>query len=150
MILDRISSWCSYLGISPALDAALTFLSQMDPGAMTPGPTVELDGRTLFYTVQSAVLHDAPPRFEHHRRYADIHVPLDQTEEIVLCDSADIPADDGFDSDRDIGFFTAPSVNRVRVPAGWFCVCFPQDAHAPCLTTGADKPFRKIIVKAKA
>ena len=42
------------------------------------------------------------------------------------------------------------SVNTVQVPAGWFCLCFPDDAHVPCISGAEEHAIVKLMLKVKA
>ena len=147
MILDKCQNALCYLGISPQMDAALRFIAAMEPERLEAGSRVELMGDAAYYTVGEPVFCPKPMRFEHHRRYIDIHVPVTRAEQIALCPA--IEPDDGFDEEKDVGFFAGEPVNTVVVPAGWFCVCFAQDAHVPCI--GEDeRAALKVVVKVRA
>ena len=114
------------------------------------GSRVELQGTDVFYTVSEPTLSARPMTFEFHRRYTDIHVPVTGEERIALCPASSRPADTPFDSEKDIGFFPGRSINTVRIPAGWFCVCFPEDAHVPCLSDAEEHAIVKLVLKVRA
>jgi len=151
MILDRCANALTYLGISPRLDTALKFLSEMNPSALEVNTRVELDGSDVFYSVGEPMLTHREMNFEHHKRYIDIHVPVTGTERIALCPAATRPQDAAFDEEKDIGFFPGRKVNAVDVPAGWFCICFPDDAHVPgMISAGESHAIVKVVVKVRA
>lgn len=143
MILDKRENACNYLGISKGLDAALRFLKELAPERLAVNVREEIMGPDVFYTVGEPVLTQRPMTFEFHRKYADIHAPITGKEIIALCPASDRPSDTPFDEKKDVGFFDGNAVNVVEVPAGWFCLCFPEDAHVPCIG-----PEERAIVKA--
>ena len=150
MILDRWENALRYLGLSPEMDVALRFLSGLTPGQLAVNTRVELQGSDVFYFVSEPVLAARPMNFEYHRRYADIHVPITGTERIALCSASARPADTAFDVEKDIGFFPGRAVNTVRVPIGWFCICFPDDAHVPYLSGPEEHAIVKLVLKVRA
>lgn len=150
MILDQWENALHYLGISPELDTALRFLSTLSPGQLAVNTRVELQGKKVFYTVSESLLAARPMNFEFHRRYIDIHVPVTGTERIALCPASSRPADTPFDAEKDIGFFPGRAVNTVKVPSGWFCLCFPEDAHVPCLSGAEERAIVKLVLKVRA
>ena len=150
MILDQWENALRYLGISPELDIALRFLSSLTPGQLAVGSRVDLQGTDVFYTVSEPTLSARPMTFEFHRRYTDIHVPVTGEERIALCPASSRPADTSFDSEKDIGFFPGRATNTVRIPAGWFCACFPEDAHVPCLSDAEEHAIVKLVLKVRA
>lgn len=150
MILDKWENAAAYLGISPQLDTALRFLSTLSPAKLAVNTRVELCGSDVFYSVGEPVLTARAMNFEFHKRYIDIHVPVTGTERIALCPAASRPEDTPFDEAKDIGFFCGGAVNTVEVPAGWFCLCLPDDAHVPCMSGGEDHAIVKVVIKVKA
>ncbi len=151
MILDKRENATVYLGISKELDSALRFVGSLAPEQLAVNTRVELSGDDVFYSVGEPVLMQRPMRFEFHRRYIDIHVPITGTERISLCPAGSRSADTPFDAAKDIGFFEGTAVNTVDVPSGWFCLCFPDDAHVPCMNAGAEeRAIVKVVVKVKA
>ena len=149
MILDQWENALHYLGISPELDTALRFLSALTPGRLAINTRVELRGPDVVYTVSEPMLSARPMNFEFHRRYADIHVPVTGAERIALCPASSRPADTAFDEEKDIGFFPGRAVNTVKVPIGWFCVCFPEDAHVPCMSGSEEHAIVKLVLKVR-
>jgi YhcH/YjgK/YiaL family protein len=37
----------------------------------------------------------------------------------------------------------------VTVPAGWFVILFPEDAHMPCTALDTPAPVTKVVVKVR-
>lgn len=149
MILDRRENALRYLGLSKEMDTALHYVHDMRVGKLEAGVRTELDGERVFNVVSEVTLAQRPMNFEYHRRYIDIHLPVTGTELIALCPTSGKPDDATFDAEKDVGFFDGRAVNKVAVPAGWFCVCFPDDAHVPGI--GEDgHAIVKVIVKVAA
>jgi biofilm protein TabA len=152
MILDQIANWKRYLGLMCTLDTALGFLGNNPLNAMTAGQAGALDGKRVYYTVNDVSLRETFHQFEYHRAYVDVHVPLSGLERIAVCSATDRPENSVFDESKDCGLFAATVVNQISVPVGWFCICFPGDAHAPCLAGQPEdvgKVLQKLIVKAE-
>ena len=150
MILDQWKNALRYLGISPELDVALRFLSALTPEQLAVNTRVELQGSDVFYTVSEPMLTARPMNFEFHKHYTDIHVPITGAERIALCPAASCPVDTPFNDEKDIGVFLGRAVNTVKVPAGWFCICFPEDAHVPCLSETEEHAIVKLVLKVRA
>ena len=53
---------------------------------------------------------------------------------------------DGIDEERDFGLFCGEETTVVTVPVGWFCVCFPWDAHEPVIGD-ENVILRKLVFK---
>ena len=84
-------------------------------------------------------------KLECHRRYIDIQLVLEGVDEMGWRPLADcvLPRTD-YNVARDIRFFDDAPVSWIATPAGSFCLFFPDDAHAPLVSTGF---IRKVVVK---
>ncbi|MEG0996376.1 MAG: YhcH/YjgK/YiaL family protein, partial [Clostridia bacterium] len=133
MIFDKRENAYLYEGISTELDIALRFVQTLVPERLAVNTRTELRGTDVFYSVSEPMLSARAMNFEFHRSYVDIHVPITGEETIALCSAASRPQDTFFDGEKDIGFFQCTPTNAVVVPEGWFLVCFPDDAHVPCI-----------------
>ncbi len=150
MILDRRENALQYLGMSRELDAALRFVAQLQPERLEVGARASLLGEDVYYSVGEPTLTHRDMTFEYHLRFADVHVPITGTERIALCPASTRPEDTAYDAQKDVGFFAGNAVNIVDVPAGWFCLCLPDDAHVPCMCKSEERAILKVVVKAKA
>lgn len=102
----------------------------------------------------SRTARDAPrddAKLECHRRYIDIQLVLAGVDEMgwrALAECVD-PAT-AYDQTRDIRFFNDPAASWVAVAPGAFCLFFPEDAHAPLVSTQKGTSaarIRKVVVK---
>lgn len=131
MILDRIENAKVYLGINEELDRALFTLSELNLDKPLPART-EISEESYFIYLKRNLL-PRRYRFEYHRRYLDIHVPINMPEQIAFCASTDAPPETEFDTAKDCALFLGKETYQVTVPVGWFCICFPGDAHEPLI-----------------
>lgn len=134
----------------PNLARAIAAVRGGELSALAPGRH-ELDGERVFANADEPTL--APPherQVELHRRYFDLHLPLDGEETIGLGRFAAAPGDAPFDVARDIGFYRR-ELRFFTLRPGQFALCAPGTcAHAPACTLGAVGRRRKLIVKALA
>ncbi len=89
---------------------------------------------------------DAP--LEAHRRYIDIHIPLDGPETIgwAPTDALTHIATPGYNAERDFALYDDEAHTFFDVRPGQCAVFFPEDAHAPNIGVPG-KAHRKICVK---
>lgn len=147
MIIGKLSEAERVEALHPAFKAVFDFIRATDFGDKPAGRIV-LDGDRVFVNLDEpqGATRDSQ-LLETHRRYIDIHVPLDAPEEIGWKPTAEIehvshPYDDALDrafSDDRPRFF-------AELHPGEFCVVFPEDAHAPAISP---RPFRKLVAKVK-
>ena len=145
MILAKLSDADRYLALHPLFPRAFAFLRGTDLAALAPGRHA-IDGEQLFAIVEACAGRTrAEAKLECHRRYIDIQLVLEGIDEMgwkPVAECAD-PATD-YDAARDIRFLNDPPSSWIATPPGSFCLFFPDDAHAPLVSTGM---IRKVVVK---
>ena len=108
----------------------------------------EVEGRDLFYFVQS---YDSKPDNdgpEAHKAYVDIQCVLEGREKMGVGSLPDMTEFSG-KPENDIWFYHGP-MDYVSLVPGKFCLVFPCDAHAPGISfTGAPEHVRKAVFKVK-
>lgn len=145
MILDTLAQADRYRALHPLFARAFAFLRSADLQALAPGRHA-IQGEQLFAIVEACAGRTrAEAKLECHRRYIDIQLVLQGIDEmgwkpVAACLD---PATD-YDAGRDIRFFNDAPAGWIAVPAGAFCIFFPEDAHAPLVSSGA---IRKAVVK---
>ena len=108
-----------------------------------------LQGDNLYINVDDASLRSREAqKLEVHRRYIDVHFPLDGVEEVGWrsLDSLTCESEAPFDEVRDFALYAAPATTYFTVRPGEFYVMFPEDAHAPIIGQGT---LRKAIAKVR-
>lgn len=145
MIFDVLVNAHRYEALHPLFPKAFAFLRETDLMALAPG-RYPIEGETLFALIQEADGRArADAQLECHRKYIDIQLVLAGKDEMgwkPLRDCREPVAE--YSDKRDIRFFFDAPASWVTVPAGAYCVFFPEDAHAPLV--GAE-PIRKVVLK---
>jgi YhcH/YjgK/YiaL family protein len=145
MILDTLANADRYLALHPLFPRAFEFLRGTDLAALTPGRHV-IDGEALFAIVEASPGRSrTEAKLECHRRYVDIQLVLEGTDEMGWRPLGEChqPVSE-FNVERDIRFFDDVPASWVSTPAGSFCIFFPEDAHAPLVSDGI---VRKVVLK---
>ena len=148
-LVDSLENIGRCAGIGANFAAACGFIARGGLESLEPGRH-EIDGDSVFINCDTTE-YVAPEdrRIEFHKRYFDIHIPLESDEKIGLA-ALDGSAPQTFDESRDCGF-VEQRVDWFTVRRGEFAVCWPGTcAHAPAATTDAPKKARKLIVKVRA
>lgn len=102
---------------------------------------IEIKGDELFINnAESELRTKEAQQLEMHRRYIDIHVPLDGKEIIGWTPTADL------DEAKDVAKSKGPVHTYFVVRPGQMVIDWPEDAHAPIIGEGK---LRKAIVKIK-
>ncbi len=146
MIYDTLAHIDTYKGLAPRLARALELLRDTD-FASQPDGTYEVEGKYLFYFLQTYETKPQNDRPEAHRQYADIMLMLEGREQIGVA-PLEWVEDTGERPEGDIRFYTGESV-PILLERDRFAVFFPGDAHAPGVAAGAPEQVRKCVVKVR-
>jgi YhcH/YjgK/YiaL family protein len=147
MIQDLLADAARYHALHPRLPTAFAWLATQDWSRIADGRH-EIAGEDIFAIVEAGQTADpATRRFESHRRYLDIQVPISGGERMGWCPFPQTPV--GEQAGPDIWFHPEPADPRwLTVLPGSFVIFVPPEAHKPVCRLGeAGAPFRKCVVK---
>lgn len=136
MIIDELSHLKDYLPLHPALQCVADFLAS-HKGQVLPEGRTELDYPGAYVNVQ--ILPPKAPEkavWESHQKMIDVQVPL-SGDEIMCCQPVSQLGTADYDAAKDITFYAERPEGFVKVRKGMFALFFPQDAHAPGVTSTA-------------
>lgn len=146
MIFDRYDFLSRYAALSPNFETAIRFLSGRTLDSFLSGE-LRIDGENVYGFVREADLAGRTPRWEAHRRYADIQILLDGREDIRCAPEGEVGPSTPYDDARDIEFFESARGTRYALMPGDFLILFPGEPHAPdCPGEGAEFS-KKLVVK---
>ena len=147
MVLDSLKNAKAAYCLHPRFQQAFEYLMKTDLSKVDPQKIV-LDGDDLFISLveMDGKTPDAA-KMETHNAYIDIQYVISGTEQmgwaaIEECKNATDP----YDAAKDITFFTDKPSFYCTVKPGQFAIFFPEDGHAPGISTGK---IKKAIVKIK-
>lgn len=148
MICDSMISFDRYAALAPEVWEKLTaFFRTVSLDSPALG-SYELDGQALRVNLVDAKLSPADAGvYEAHRRFIDIHIPLDGSE-TILCraDSCDLVQEKAYDADCDCVLYKRAPGIEFPLETGYFLMVFPGEPHQPQIGE-AGSVRRKIIVK---
>lgn len=133
--------------LHPSLKLLFDFVRSNDFDKL-PSGKVEIDGENVFVmniNVSGADKESQP--LEMHRKYIDVHILLDGSEEIGWKPIGEIKHyNKVYEEDGDCALSDEAPRFYVKLHPGEYCIVFPEDAHAPAI--GASN-IRKLIGKVK-
>ena len=145
MIFSSLSQSHRYAALHPLFPRAFDYIRNTDLYALAPG-RYNIVGEDLI-----AIVEQVPGRtremakLEAHRRYVDIQLVLEGVDEMGWKPLSECHQPlDNHSSERDIQFFHDAPAAWIATPADHFCIFFPEDAHAPLVSSGR---IRKVIFK---
>lgn len=145
MILDHIKNINNYKFLSDPLIRALELIRDTDFGSLEAG-TYEVDGKNLYFIIQSYETKADNNMPEAHRQYIDIQYLIQGTEKMGVA-QLDTAEEIEARPQNDIWFYRTP-MDYITLSEGMFTVFFPNDVHAPCIaSTEGPKLARKCVFK---
>lgn len=145
MIFAALSQADRYATLHRLFPRVFEFIRDTDLLALAPG-RYPIVGDELFAIVESVPGRTRETaKLECHRKYIDIQLVLEGTDEMgwkALADCREPVSD--YSAEKDIRFFHDAPVTWIATPPGHFCIFFPDDAHAPLVSEGH---IRKVIFK---
>lgn len=146
MIFDDLKNITFYKGIHPNLDQAIDFLYEHRKDSFELG-RYDIDGDKVFLVVQENTLNKAKnDRFEHHKRYADLHL-LVEGHEFSSYGSRVTGEAIAFDEVSDIGFVHCQESYPLHLGYHNFAIFFPGEPHQPNGYAGQEDIVKKYLFK---
>lgn len=87
-------------------------------------------------------------QLEAHREFLDVQYVLEGQDTIGWAPVDTLTPEGEFNTEKDYGMYTGSNAPTV-IPAGYCCVLFPEDAHAPNTHLSVPNDYKKIVVKLK-
>jgi len=148
MILDRLDRAHRYTKLSPRLAIALNALTQTDI-VTRPAGKYAIDGEDVFALVQTVTLKPRDQaQWEAHRAFIDVQYVHRGIERFGWANVEELRISTPFDEEKDVAFYAGDG-DMVTVPAGWFIIFYPEDAHMPCLTVDRPGSVDKTVIKVR-
>ena len=148
MIFDHIHNLNNYGHGDAPLLRALQLIRDTDFSRLEDR-TYEVEGRDLFFFIQSYETSQTNDTPEAHRKYIDIQYMISGTEVMGVAQLDTVTEEVEARPQNDIWFYHAP-MDYITVKPGMFTVFFPNDTHAPCISpTEGPGHVRKCVFKVR-
>ena len=151
MILDRFENAKLYKGIHPGIDRVLEEASKACPCCF-PQEKVVLEEDKVFMNPNAYLTHVAEgASFEAHKKFIDVMCMIEGEETIYVKNTDELSEiTKEYDEEKDylLAKFDADHT-PVLLKAGYFCILFPQDAHAPGCVAREPMPVKKFVGKVR-
>jgi biofilm protein TabA len=146
MIVDAVENAEKYLPLNPRFAEAFRYLRSAAVSSLTSAHT-RIDGENLFASAsRKQGKKRSEATLEIHRKYIDIHYILAGMDSMGWKPARDCSAVLSlYEEDKDAAFFGDEPLLRCEIPAGFFVIFFPEDAHAAMVSDGE---VHKVVLKA--
>jgi len=144
VILDRLENAKRYAGVHAGVAKGLEWLATHEVMQLPAGKHPVDGDRMYLNVVRAPGKGQSKAALETHHRYIDIQYSVVGTDLIGWRPAPTCTMNKGYDSNRDLEFHDDAPVAWTAIPAGYFAIYFPEDAHAPM---GTDGQVHKVVVK---
>mgnify|MGYP002859837717 CR=1 FL=1 len=145
MIIDKAGRLPDYAALLPHLQAGLDAVAAL--GAHPAVGRYEFEGGYLMIqrgTTSPAAQGD----FEAHRRYIDVQIMLEGSEEVIWEETAALAESLPYDAERERALYHGEVKHVFTIEAGMAWVAFASDAHKACKHTGTTpRNYLKVVMK---
>lgn len=148
MVIDTLENLSKYVSLNPMFEKVVDFIKNNDLSKMDNGK-YPIEGDKLFVNITTAKGKDPYEAvLETHIKMIDIQIPLDTPETYGYTPLENL-SEAEYNQDKDITKYEGPAESFVTCNPGMFAIFFPQDGHAPCISTVPEihKAIFKVCVK---
>lgn len=148
MIIDTLDNLGFYAGLNPLFADVVEFIKSNNLNNLEAGKH-QIKGADLFVNITTAKGKTPEEAvMETHRDMIDIQIPLSTSEAYGYTPLARLPQGE-YNAEKDITKLPGVKADSiVECQPGMFAIFFPQDGHAPCISTETE--IKKAIFKVKA
>jgi len=127
-------------------DKAFAFLKNSNLQTLAPGKYV-IDGDNVYAMITENPTKDVDSaKWESHRNFIDLQSVISGEEKIGVAPISSLTVTMPYDAAKDLINYSGDGTFYTATP-GTFFLFFPTDAHKPNITTGSNKPDKKLVIK---
>ncbi len=145
MVVDKLENLEKYVSLNPLFAQAVEFLKSTDLDAHEIGKITLKEGELMVNFSQTQPKTKEEAKLETHNQFIDIQIPLSGVEVMGYTPRTDLPEEE-YNAEKDITFYKGLAKDYLTITPGMFAIFFPQDGHAPGVTSDGVK---KVIVKVR-
>ena len=145
MVVDKLENLEKYVSLNPLFAQAVEFLKSTDLDAHEIGKITLKEGELMVNFSQTRPKTKEEAKLETHNQFIDIQIPLSGVEVMAYTPRPHLPEEE-YNAEKDITFYKGLAKDYLTITPGMFAIFFPQDGHAPGVTSDGVK---KVIVKVR-
>ncbi|SFG13105.1 YhcH/YjgK/YiaL family protein [Oribacterium sp. WCC10] len=146
MIVDDFSHIRFYEAMLPNLEAGLQAIEEEKAKGELKEGSYRFEGG--FFKVQKGVTKPfSEGTFEGHKKYIDVQIILDGSEEIAWKELKELKEVIPYDEEKDMARYEGSFEHQIMINKGMFWAAFPHDGHKAISHSKEQQSFTKIILK---
>lgn len=143
MIIDKINNILLYKALIPNLEAGVNAIKQLE--TFEEGKYTFEGGYFLIQKGETKPMEEGT--FEAHRKYIDVQIVVDGSEEIAWAYIKDLKTVIEYDDIKDAERFNGDKNHNMLISKDMFYIAFPHDGHRAASHIKQKHSYTKIVIK---
>lgn len=145
MIYGTIEELGRYKGVHSNLDKAIEYIQTHDLKLLPLGRTV-VDADNVYINVMDAnLIKEDAGIYESHRRYLDLHVDIEGSEKLLICDYSEGNITKEYSTADDYELMTGNKTCECSLDNAHFAICMLMEPHKPCVSDAEGKIHKAVF-----
>lgn len=149
MIYDIINNIEVYKGLYKNLDITIDYILSHDLRELALGKTYICGDDIYVNIVESDLKAESDGVYEIHKKYLDLHIDIEGTEQILWCDYLIDNVLHSYDIDSDYELLNGNAISNCLIDNNHFVICMLEESHMPCVLNKNCNKVKKAIFKIK-
>ncbi|MCU9533349.1 YhcH/YjgK/YiaL family protein [Streptococcus sp. CSL10205-OR2] len=146
MIISHVDHLSSYVGAIPNLKYLIDYFNTVSLKDIEEGSIAIFDDKVFGNCFTYLADGTAGDFFETHCKYLDVHMVLENTENMAVSTTKSTQLTKAYDEEKDIAFYAGDYEQIVRLTPGICLITLPEDLHQPKVRVN-DLPVKKVVFK---
>jgi biofilm protein TabA len=147
--VDKVEFARQYNANKDLWDAAFAYLKNTNLQTLPVGKYTIVPDKVTVSVTEDSTKNFEKTNWESHRKMVDIQYIVRGEEKMGVAPVSTAKVIKPYDEKRDAANYEVEGKYYVSTPDKFF-IFFPTDAHRPNITTGGNKPDKKIVIKVLA
>lgn len=146
MIITKLSDLSRYTSVNPYFQELIDFLEKTDIYSCQEG-RIDISGDKIWGNCFLYQADNEPGAFfETHQNYLDIHLVLENTEDMAVTTLENATVRQPYIPEQDIALYEGKIEQLVHLHKGDCLITFPEDLHQPKVRVN-DSVVKKVVFK---
>ena len=146
MIISKVENLVTYQKVNPYMKELVAFFENHNWRELSEGE-ISIAGDKVFGNCFNYVADGvAGDFFETHYNYLDVHLVIENTEDMAVSTKDSTSVSKAYDEEKDIEFHQGQVEQLVHLKPGDCLITFPEDLHQPKVRVN-DEVVRKAVFK---
>lgn len=145
MIFGTIDDLEKYKGLHSNLDKAIEFIQTKDIAQLPVGKTEIYDEQVFVNIMEADLVNEDSGIYEAHRRYLDLHVDIEGSERLLICNRTNSGVIKAYSEEDDYELMEGHKTCECTLDNNHFAICMLTEPHKPCVSDENGKIHKAVF-----